>query len=445
MFNFPEHLYTDVRIEDVFETAIVLINGDLQDNKVRQYKGAFIRIFDGQRWYYSATSEVNNIQNEIDALASLAKKNKDIYEHAIVKKLEVNKGEHYIFNEESVREISHEKKEALAYKLLPMIKEVSEVKIHRVRYVDTNKIKYFYSSKGANLSFDYQSTGVAVSLTLAEGDKNYNCFFQVPVNYFEDIKGLEELLKEKVEEGLFFLKNSKPVIPGDYTVIFSPHVAGVFAHESFGHKSEADFMIGDEAMKKAWAIGSKVGVDNLSIVDDGNIVASGYAPFDDEGNKGKKTYLIKDGILQERLHSTVTAEALSEEITGNARAIDFKFEPIVRMTNTYIEAGKMTLEEMIKDIKEGILVKDMTHGSGMSTFTIAPNLSYMIRDGKIAEPVSISVISGDVMKTLYEIDGLTDGLSIISSITGGCGKGEQMPLPVGTGGPYVRIKKIKVQ
>lgn len=445
MFNFPEHLYTDVRIEDVFETAIVLINGDLQDNKIRQYKGAFIRIFDGERWYYSATSEVNSIQNEIDTLASLAKKNVNIYEHEVVKKLEVNKGDHYIFNEKSVREISHEKKEELVYKLLPMTKEVAEVKIHRIRYVDTNKIKYFYSSKGANLSFDYQTTGVAVSLTLSEGEKNYNCFFQVPANYFEDIKRLEELFKQNVEEGVFFLKNSKPVTPGDYTVIFSPEVAGVFAHESFGHKSEADFMIGDEAMKKAWAIGSKVGVDNLSIVDDGNIIASGYTPFDDEGNKGKKTYLIKDGILQERLHSTVTAEALSEEITGNARAIDFKFEPIVRMTNTYIEPGEMTLEEMIRDIKEGILIKNMTHGSGMSTFTIAPNLSYMIRDGKIAEPVSISVISGDVMKTLYEIDGLTDGLSIVSSITGGCGKGEQMPLPVSNGGPYVRIKRIKVQ
>ena len=110
------------------------------------------------------------------------------------------------------------------------------------------------------------------------------------------------------------------------------------------------------------------------------------------------------------------------------------------MTTTYIEAGDKTKEELISEVKEGILVLDYNHGSGMSTFTIAPRISYMIRDGKIAEPVNISVISGNVMETLYEIDGISKEIEIISSSLGGCGKMEQFPLPIGNGGPYIRVK-----
>ena len=96
----------------------------------------------------------------------------------------------------------------------------------------------------------------------------------------------------------------------------------MFAHESFGHKSESDFMLGDENMKKEWTLGKKVGADILSIYDSGEEEGSGYVPFDDEGTRTQKTYLIKNGVLTGRLHSAATAADLEEEVTGNARAIN---------------------------------------------------------------------------------------------------------------------------
>jgi TldD protein len=81
----------------------------------------------------------------------------------------------------------------------------------------------------------------------------------------------------------------------------------------------------------------------------------------------------------------------------------------------------------------------------MSTFTIAPSLAYYIKNGKIAEPVNISVVTGNVMETLNEIDGLSNETEIMSFILGGCGKMEQFPLPVGFGGPYVRVNNLNVQ
>ena len=146
-----------------------------------------------------------------------------------------------------------------------------------------------------------------------------------------------------------------------------------------------------------------------------------------------------------RLHSAMTAAALEEQPTGNARAVDFQFEPIVRMTSTYVEGGESTKEELIAGVEKGIFITDFNHGSGMSTFTIAPNKAYMIREGRIAEPVKISVVTGNVMGTLHEIDGVSREFEFYSFSLGGCGKMEQYPLRVGMGGPYMRVKHLTVQ
>jgi len=115
------------------------------------------------------------------------------------------------------------------------------------------------------------------------------------------------------------------------------------------------------------------------------------------------------------------------------------------MTNTYIGAGNLTKEELIGKIEEGIYIDNLNHGSGMTTFTIAPSRAYMIRNGKLAEPVRISVISGNVMNTLYNIDGISKDVELLSFVLGGCGKMEQYPLNVGFGGPYIRVNGIVVQ
>lgn len=445
MYIFPENLYTDVRLEDASVSEITYQNGELRQNLKRNHKGGFIRIFDGQRWYYSSTTDLENIQEEINNLALMAKENEKIEEDPIVKKFEINTGEFLHFQDNDILNISQEEKLNLLKSYFPIIEEREEIKMWRAIYIDRKTTKEFYSSKGADLKFDYQTCAVAFRYSLNVNGKTLDSGYDKTVTDFNELKSLHEKFKAKIDKDIVYTKDAKPIKSGKYTVIFSPIATGVFTHESFGHKSEADFMVGDEAMMKEWTIGRKVGVDNLSIVDRGDILGSGFIPFDDEGTKSNKTYLIKNGILSGRLHSSVTAESLNEDTTGNARALNFEFEPIVRMTTTYIEAGDKTKEELISEVKEGILVEDIKHGSGMSTFTIAPSIAYMIRDGKIAEPVNIAVISGNVMETLYEIDGISKEIELLSFSLGGCGKFEQWPLPVGMGGPYIRVNNITVQ
>ncbi|NLJ75470.1 MAG: TldD/PmbA family protein, partial [Firmicutes bacterium] len=155
--------------------------------------------------------------------------------------------------------------------------------------------------------------------------------------------------------------------------------------------------------------------------------------------------IITEGILSGRLHSTATAALLEEPLTGNARAVNFEFEPIVRMTTTYIEKGDRPLKDIISEMERGIYVDTIKHGSGMSTFTLAPARAYKIENGQITKPVKVSVVTGSVFDTLAEIDAVSEEFELMSFVGGGCGKMEQFPLPVGFGGPYTRVRKLRVQ
>ena len=445
MYKFAKDLYTDVRIEDVFETKIGVTLGKLDEMKERRYKAAFIRIFDGKKWYYSSITNVGEIQEEIEKLSKFASPDDHINENPLVKKFQINRGEHLEFADDDISKIPVREKYDTISNYFPIFSESKYVKSWKAGYIDKRVIKHFYSSKGSDLTFDFQRAGFRINYSLVDGDKKFSNRFDGNANLFKDLVGLKEEITEKFEKSVDFMKNSIDVKPGKYTAVLSPQAAGIFAHESFGHKSEADFMIGDEAMKKEWQLNKRVGSDILSIVDDGNVMGTGYSPFDDEGTKAEETYLIKNGMLSGRLHSAITATYLDEDLTGNARAINFEFEPIVRMTTTYIKPGKKTFEELISDMEEGILVETIKHGSGMSTFTIAPSTAYRIEKGKITEPLKISVLSGDVFKTLGEIEALSNKLKICSFSMGGCGKIEQFSLPVSFGGPYVRVKELDVQ
>ena len=445
MYQFPEGFYTDVREETVHATTITIENGVLKENKTKKEQGVIIRLYDGRRWYISSTTESGKVQQEIDSLAGMAVFCPNIEDDPVVKKYEINQEVQLRYKDCDVSLVPNAWKLAVAEQYADCLKACEKIPRWKVYYVDNHTRKHIVSSKGCDVTFDTQNCCVAPRYVLMKDEKPFYGRKDIYRMKFEELKGHEKELEELIREDLDYNENAVPGEPGEYTCIFSPAVTGVFAHESFGHKSEADFMVGDENMKREWAIGTRVGAELLNIVDTGMEEGSGYVPFDDEGTRAKKTYLIRDGILSGRLHSAMTAAALKEELTGNARAVSFQFEPIVRMTATYVEPGKSTKEELIAGVKKGIYISDYNHGSGMSTFTIAPNKAYMIRDGHLAEPVKISVITGNVMHTLHEIDGLSAEFELCSFALGGCGKMEQFPLRVGMGGPYMRVNHLTVQ
>ncbi len=445
MIQFRDGFYADIRIEDRSRTVISYKAGTLDEMRNRREKQAFLRVYDGKLWYYASVTDVDHLQKTLDGLYAAATENPHILEDPVVRRFEKNRASLSNFADCSVRDVPLKDKQALLLSYLPLLKEDSCVTLPEGSYLDRNSQFCFLSSLGAEISYDYQTCGLTFSFSMAEGEKKFSGHWQKGGTRFEELQGLEETIRAAVREQAYFLRNSVPVEPGKYPVVLSPEAAGVFAHESFGHKSESDFMLSDESMKDEWQLGKTVGSPILSIAEYGGIPGSGYVPYDDEGTAAHKNYLIKNGVLAGRLHSAATAAALNEELTGNARAIDCSFEPIVRMTTTYIEGGDLDFDELIAPIEKGYFIKTIRHGSGMSTFTIAPSLAYEIENGRLGRPVQISVLTGSVFETLGLIDGLTKDVEMLSFVSGGCGKMEQMGLPVGFGGPFVRVSSMNVQ
>lgn len=134
---------------------------------------------------------------------------------------------------------------------------------------------------------------------MTEGEKKFTDSWQKGATRFDELKGLNDELRAAVAEQAYFMRNSVPVTPGKYPVVLSPEAAGVFAHESFGHKSESDFMLSDQSMRDEWQLGKTVGSPILSIVDSGSVSGCGYVPYDDEGTRARKNYLIKTAYWQD--------------------------------------------------------------------------------------------------------------------------------------------------
>lgn len=260
---------------------------------------------------------------------------------------------------------------------------------------------------------------------------------------FTYVEGLGDHAKEIGEQAVALL-NAPYVKAGTYPVVLDPILAGVFVHEAFGHLSESDFVYENDRMKEIMVLGTEFGKKHLNIVDGAAVPdLRGSYKYDDEGTPATKTDLVREGVLVGRLHSRETAGKMGEPPSGNARAIDYRFPPIVRMTNTYIENGEATFDEIIGGVKEGVYAKDWYGGqTTMEMFTFSAGEAYMIRDGKIAELVRPVKLAGNLFVTLKNIDAIGNDLDFNQG--GGCGKGGQMPLPVSNGSPHIRIQDCVV-
>lgn len=444
MYRFPKDLYADVRIIENYSLTIRIQNGEVEQDRVLSYAGAMIRVYDGTMWYNASTNNMAEIQQELDNLASVATPNPEIYNHPVVKKYQVNRDRVIQFDgEKDLRKVTRKQWMELVDNYIEVCtkEEIPEISAWHVGVSCNYITKSFYSSKGAEIiqdsqqcllgvGFDFNVNGIPSS----GGKFYYKCFMDELLNHEE------ELLQER-DRCLHFARNAVQLEPGEYTCVMAPIATAMFVHESFGHKSEADFMLNDKTLQEEWVIGKKVGSEKVSICDKGELLNHGYTPYDDEGTKAEGIWLMKKGVLTGRLHDANSAATLGENLTGNARAQSYGNAPLVRMTNTFMQAGKDSPDEMIKEVKDGIYIYDVRYGTGQATFTIKPGIAYRIRNGEICEPVRINVLTGSVFQALFDIDAVGTDFEMFDTYT--CGKGGQT-VDVSAGGPSIRVKKLTV-
>jgi Predicted Zn-dependent proteases and their inactivated homologs len=319
-----------------------------------------------------------------------------------------------------------------------------KIQSSRIGYRDVSRRVIFANSEGSYIEQPKPDLTLRLTAIARENSEIQQAGISLgSKGNLSSIENLHDQAKEIARRATALLSAPK-VKGGEYTVILDPILAGVFAHEAFGHLSESDFVYQNEQLRNIMTLGRRFGSKYLNIVDDATIPdLRGSYKYDDEGIQAAKTYLIREGILEGRLHSRETATKMGEKPTGNARAINYRFPPIVRMTNTFIEPGSSSFEEMLGSIKEGVYVKDWYGGTtSLEMFTFSAGEAYMIRNGKLAELLRPVVLTGNVFVTLKNIDAIGNDLQMNQG--GGCGKGGQSPLPVSNGSPHIRIRHCVV-
>lgn len=308
-------------------------------------------------------------------------------------------------------------------------------------YADQFTTTTYANSEGAYLVEERPMATTSLVATARDGDNVQQAFdgVAVPAGY-ERMLGLEQMAR-RVGQNAVDLLSAETIVGGVYPVVCDPKLAGVFIHEAFGHLSEADFVYSNPQAQEMMVLGRRFGGRLLNVVDDGTLPGlRGSHRYDDEGTAMRRNELIREGVLVGRLHSRETAAKMGEAPTGNARATGYRYPPIVRMTNTYIEPGTATVAEMIADIGLGVYACEAYGGQTMlENFSFTAGYGRMIRHGKLAELVKDVVLSGNLFTTLAHIDAIGDDLT--HSKTGTCGKG-QGDLPVATGAPHIRIRDV---
>jgi TldD protein len=312
------------------------------------------------------------------------------------------------------------------------------------RYNDAFSRVFFVNSEGAFIEEERPMITLYVVATARDGDNVQTASeSRSGQNGFDFVQGREDLARAAARRAVDLL-SAEAVVGGQYPVVLNHVLAGVFIHEAFGHLSESDFVYENPRAQEMMVLGRRFGQDILTVFDDGSLPGlRGTHKYDDEGTPTGRTDLIKNGILVGRLHSRETAAKMREQATGNARAAGYRYPPIVRMTNTAIEGGETSFEEMIGDIKLGIYACDAYGGETMlENFSFSSAYAYMIRDGEIAELVKDVILAGNLFTTLMNIDAVGDDFEWLQR-GGWCDKG-QGGLPVTFGAPHIRVQSVVI-
>ncbi len=293
-------------------------------------------------------------------------------------------------------------------------------------YRDSSDVEVYYTVKRVGLIVQ----GVSKGKTLQYYSKRIMKpagFEVLGDNVFEMVEEVRRVLKGLID--------AKSPPSGKMNVVMDPSLAGVFIHEAFGHAVEADHVMQGSSVV-AGRIGERIAHESVNVYDDPTLMEFGFYPFDDEGVKAERRAVIEGGVLKSYLHSRETASKMGGR-PGNARAQGLDF-PLVRMSNTFIDEGEYSFDELLNEAREGVYLVGSRGGEtnpATGFFQFNAQYGYVIRKGEICEMIRDVSLSGNTLEILREIR-IGRGLEFDP---GFCGKDGQL-VPVADGSPPVLVR-----
>ena len=442
--------YAEVRLVALTDSSISMRDGNLEKAIPGQEIGATLRVLADGSWGVHSTTDISSIPSQIESTVKLAKA---VAARRSKNDTPINLAEVPII-EDSVhwspkRDVRNtELTEKLEY-MNDLYKSASDhEKIVSVMcgWHDEHIHTEFLSSEGMNRVWSFQRTLINAMVTAREASEvvSYRTRHggEGGLELIEDCD--LESLGSNAKNSALKLLTAKRAPSGKMPLIADRDLTGVYIHEALGHPCEADLVAaGDSCLDGK--LGKKIGSDIVTVIDDPTI-RGGYGahPIDDEGLDTTEKCLIKNGILTEYLNHRETAHHFGIKPNAGARAQDGLHHPLVRMSNTLIKGGTHNdLDELLEDIDHGVYACGSRGGqvdTGRGSFQFAAQEAWLIENGELTTPLKDVSVSGLTLEILQNVDGLTKDSRLAAP--GFCGKGQTVP--VGDGGPIMRISQALV-
>ena len=438
--------YAETRAQKLYKTMLTLKEGRVEAAKQGIENGVALRVLVNGAWGFASvgsldsevlSSAVSDACKMAKAASSQLKTPIKLAETKTVKdrvQVKPKKNPVNIQIEDKIKTASSVNKATLGYD--------KRIKSCTIDYLDLTGTSYFANSEGTSIEQDKLYVWSRITATAVS--KGVFSFSREEVGSTAGYEVFDtetpEVIGEKVAKRAIEQLDAKAPKGGKSPVVLGPNVVGVFVHEAFGHLAEADLALSGGVLQNNF--GKKIASDVVTFYDDGTIDgAFGSFKYDDEGVPTQKTLLIKDGVVTGLMHNRETAQKFNAAPTGNARAEDFRVEPIIRMRNTFMAPRDYSLEELVEDMRSGYYFKSFRGGQANldGTFQVGIQEAYEIVNGEIGEPVRNASISGNTLETLLKVDAVGKDFELWP---GRCGKGQTAFIC--DGGPHIRVKEVIV-
>jgi TldD protein len=435
--------FADVYLENRVSRQIVMEESKFKSGLYGISKGAGVRVISGNKTGYAYTDEITEEKLLRAAeVASYVARNGNM-----ISPVNINETSRpsFVTVKQPLGEIADEKRIEIIKRADQAAKDFDpRIKMAMVDYYDEVRSRIIANSEGIFLQDELPLLFFIVQAMSDDGKARHMARERLSQHsgfeMFEKVT--PETIAQNASREAIAMLAAEDAPAGMMDVVMQNGWGGVLVHEAVGHPLEAD-NIAKGVGAFTGKMGQKVASDIFTMVDDGTIPDyRGTINFDDEGTVAQRNVLIENGVLKGFMTDVLSAKQLSMERTGNGRRESFRYIPIPRMTNTFIENGKDNPADILASTKKGIYVQSLSGGSvnpvtGVFNFTCRE--AYMIENGKKTNPIKGATLIGSCMDVISNIDAVGNDLDFGPGI---CGKGQSAEVTAGQ--PTVRIRGINV-
>ena len=453
--------YVEARFHDRRGTQLLFLNGVLASAFRAGTSGVAFRVIHRGGLGFSATSDLtmDGLRSALSrALAAARASSMRVRQGVRMSPARLGSARYDVIGSKPLEDLDVEDKirdVGERIKVLELQRESMKVTSYTLTYTDTIERKIVVTTDGALVESTVPRVSISYNISASAGDRRANRWNMVAGSGgFELVDRLRFVEEMQDDVNSLYVNLVKATSPprGRMDVILSPEIVGLSVHESIGHPSEADRVLGREAAQAGLSYRRDykepiIGSEHVTVYDDPTIPGSyGFYLYDDEGVPARRRVLIDRGRLVELLHNRETAAVYGTESNASARATDYRSEPIVRMANTYMAPGDYSFEELLEGVKEGVYIRKYMEWNIDDYRWVARYVgleAYIIRNGRLEEPVRNVVLEVNTRDYYSSIDAVGKDLVFTA---GTCGKGEPpQPMPVWMGGPHIRLRGVNVR